>query len=40
MREKLQPHEHILGITEELAGLLMKEVIDDNGLFSPNRRNL
>ncbi|KAK1613286.1 hypothetical protein QYE76_036959 [Lolium multiflorum] len=39
MREKLQPHEHILGITEELAGLLMKEVIDDNGLFSPNRRN-
>ncbi|KAM0884309.1 hypothetical protein ACQ4PT_031083 [Festuca glaucescens] len=37
MREKLQPHEHLLGITEEVAGLLMREVIDDNGLFSPNR---
>ncbi|KAK1660672.1 hypothetical protein QYE76_048831 [Lolium multiflorum] len=38
MREKLQPHEHLQGITEEVAELLMREVIDDNGLFSPNRR--
>jgi hypothetical protein len=38
MREKLQPHQHLLGIVEEVAGLLMREIIDDNNLFSVNRR--
>ncbi|XP_071683773.1 uncharacterized protein [Lolium perenne] len=38
MREKLQPREHLLGIAEEVAGLLMREIIDDKGRFSPNSK--
>jgi hypothetical protein len=38
MRENLQPQQHLLGIKEELAGFLMREIIDDKGLFSVNRR--
>ncbi|XP_071681895.1 uncharacterized protein [Lolium perenne] len=36
MRDRLQPKEHALGIAEELAGLLVREVINNKGLFSPD----
>ena len=38
MREKLLPEERLLVVTEEPAVFLMKDVIDDAGLFSVNRR--
>ena len=38
MREKLLPEDRLLGVTEELAGFLMKQIIDDAGLVSVNRR--
>jgi hypothetical protein len=31
MREQLQPNKRIRAIQEELAGFLLKEVIDDKG---------
>ena len=38
MREQLLPEQRPLGIAEELAGFLMKEMVDDAGEFSVNRR--
>ena len=38
MRDRLLLEQRVLGIAEELAGFLMKEMIDDAGEFSVNRR--
>jgi len=38
MRDRLLPEQRLLGIAEELAGFLMKEMVDDAGEFSVNRR--
>jgi hypothetical protein len=39
MREKLLPHQRLLAIQEELAGFLLKEVIDEkHGRFHVNRQ--
>jgi hypothetical protein len=39
MREKLLPYQHLLAIQEELAGFLLKEVIDKkHGRFHVNRQ--
>ena len=38
MRDQLLPEQRLLGITEELAGFLLKEIIDDAGAFNVNRR--
>ena len=38
MRESLLPEERLIAIMEELAGFVLKEMVDDNGLFSINSR--
>jgi hypothetical protein len=38
MRDKLLPEQRLLGIAEEMAGFLMKELVHDHGEFSVNRR--
>ena len=38
MRDRLLPEQRLLGIAEELAGFFMKEMVDDAGEFSVNRR--
>jgi len=38
MRDQLLPEQRLLGIAEELAGFLLKEMVDDAGEFSVNRR--
>jgi hypothetical protein len=39
MLEKLLPHQRLLAIQEELAGFLLKEVIDEkHGRFHVNRK--
>ena len=38
MRDQLLPEQRVLAIAEELAGFLLKEMVDDAGEFSVNRR--
>ena len=38
MQGQLLPEQRILAIVEELAGFIFKEIIDDAGEFSVNRR--
>ena len=37
MRWSLEPRRRLMGIAEELAGIVMREIIDDKGLFSRSR---
>ena len=39
MREKVLPEQRVIAITDELAGFLLKEMIDDAGEFSVNNRS-
>jgi hypothetical protein len=39
MQNKLLPEQRLLGNEEELAGFLMKEVIDAHGRFHMNRES-
>ena len=36
MREKVLPEQRVIAIAEELAGFLLKEMVDDAGEFSVN----
>jgi hypothetical protein len=38
MRDQLLPEQRVLAIAEELAGFIFKEIVDDAGEFSVNRR--
>jgi hypothetical protein len=38
MRVKLLPHQLLLGIQEEIVGILLKEVIDKHERLNVNRR--
>ena len=38
MRDSLLPEQRLLGIVEELVGFVLKDMVDDKGLFSINSR--